>query len=730
MGNIGFVQNFRRNLNLKSSVKDAAAGLLAGLISLLGGFWLLRGFSTSTSQPWAVQGDLVAEYVNATGLSESGSTQIINGFGWPFQMDKSYFLTTDWISQGILRFLLFFAEPIQAVNLYLVLTFFLIATLTFLAWRTLGFSRLISIVTAIALALLPWHIQRSLVHPNLSLYIAAPLFIIFIVCYLKWQSEKKNSYFYWAVFILIIISISAEYWWIFSFIFLSVFLIYRFTYFKNQDSTNLIGSAILFILIPVSALVSLFYQRSISIYPALGETVVRNFEQVERYSGSFTSLFLPNPLTGIPFLGSLRNNYENRSFLTNLESSPWGSVVTIVSFIIIISIIFLLAFGKKETTISSKLNNDTISSFLIKVFSLLFLVGLGFYWTSGLGSFFGLIFTDWVRSWGRIYIFLVYFAMAASMLLLKQIFSKTFQNKNIKISALISILALIFLDQVINPYPSSASAANDKYQEARSFSEDLSQVIEAGCPILQIPVFPFPEAGYDLNDFQDHEHFWLALADRSRAYSYGANKSTQQYLWQKNLETEDIERLKLQAAAVGYCAIAVDLSAYESRVQEGNRWIKAIGAPIAVSETARWAAWEVGERFTRNQIQDLIALNWVGSFAAGEVQDAIQIDFYEDTFDLFALNPTKEPIKGVVSFEARSGTCTPSQAVTIKEASKDEIISQTDVNKDLKYIEFEINLEPREQKQYRFELASRICTIEWWSETKVAFRDQKFVLAN
>jgi hypothetical protein len=715
-------------LNMKS--KDFISMLGVGTLSLVAGIWVLGGFFNDISTPWADRGDLVAEYVGVVGISESGSSQIVSGFGWPFLMDNSSFLTTDWLSHAIYRLLLTFVEPIAAVNLYLLSTFFIIGTVTYVAWRILGFSIPTAFIVAISLAVIPWHIQRAFIHPSLSFYLAPPLLIALIVFYLKWQINNKNKYYIYSIFILLIISISHVYWWVFSLIFLLVFFIFRFTYYKNSSSQVYFGTIVLFLVIPVSVFVSYIYQKSISVYPLISAAVVRSFDQVERYSGSFISLFLPSPLSAIPFFSSIRNKYEKESLLTNLESSPWSSILAIVSLCVVIYIIFTLAFSNKDSLVRNKISEDNFENFLIKIFSLLVLVGLSFYWTTGLGNFSGLFLTDWVRSWGRIYIFIVYFAVAAAMLFFKNIFSQQLKEKNLKIGLYISLVTLIFIDQILTTYPSSANAAKDKYQEAQDFSKALSEKLEPGCPILQIPVFPYPEAGYNLYNFQDHEHFWLALSDRTRSYSYGANKATQQYLWQKNLEAEDTERLKLQAAAVGYCAIVVDLAAYESRVQEGNRWIEAIGAPLAVSSSARWAGWEVGEDFTNNQIRDLITLNWVGNFAAGNVQESIQIDFYDQEFSLYALNPTKEIANGVVSFEARSGTCTPSQTVRIVDVSNQLTIFETNLNKELTKISFEVLLEPREQKQYKFELASKSCTVEWWSQTKIAIREQKFSLAN
>lgn len=691
------------------------------------GSWVLGTFSRTFNEPWVLRGDVISLYVQLFGLQKNSSAQIIPGYGWPFLMDITSFLTTDWLSQGLYRSLLFYLEPFAAVHAYLILSFGLIALATYVAWRSFGFSMPVSAISALALSLAPWHLQRALVHPSYALYISVPLFLIFVSFYLRWQNHGKRTTYFGLLFILFLISISAEYYWVFTLLFLIIFIFYANIFKKIFNNKIIFQNFFLIIIIPLSGLISLMYQRQISIYPNLGNTVERNFAQVETYSGSFMSILLPSPLTAIPFLDRLRLNFESTSLYVNNENHPWSSIFIIFSILFVFALLAILAFSNKDSKLGTFFHKNTVENFQIKLFVLLFFVGLFFYWTTGFGSLFGFFISDWMRSWGRMYIFIAYFAVAAMMLALKHlgIFSKL--NRNIKVAALISTLALIFTDQAINQVPAQADAKSN-YVEAQSFSLALSDFIKPGCPILQIPVFPFPEAGYNLNDFADYDHFWLSLADNSRPYSYGANKAHQQFLWQKNLNQEDPQKLALQAAAIGYCAIVVDLSAFESRVDEGNRWIKALGAPLAVSESARWAAWPSAESYSSNQLRELIALNWFGEFAAGEVQEEIQIDFYDENFELYALNPTTENIVGEISFKAISGTCTPSQSVKIIDSTNGEVLLNSEVNKDPKLLTFEFELAPREQKRISFELSSKICTVEWWSDTKVAFREQEFRL--
>jgi hypothetical protein len=184
--------------------------------------------------------------------------------------------------------------------------------------------------------------------------------------------------------------------------------------------------------------------------------------------------------------------------------------------------------------------------------------------------------------------------------------------------------------------------------------------------------------------------------------------------------------LLLQAAAAGYCVVVVDLAAFESRVETGNQWIKAVGAPLAVSSAARYAAWEVENQYTKNQLRELTALSWSGSFAAGEVDESVQIDFYETKFSLFALNPTQEDLVGEISLQARSGNCSPAQNLKVLDSATSQVLVDQNLVKELSEVKFEFTLAPREQKEFEFELSSRYCTVEWWSDAKASFREQTF----
>jgi len=689
-------------------------------------FWVLGVRIGQISRPWSESGEILNYYIKAQSLSESGSTQQIARLGWPFLSDGAKDFSSNWLVEGIWRILLLFNDPILTVNLFLLATFSIIALITYFTWRVLGFSQQISAIAAFALSFLPWHLQKMFSDPDFVFYIAAPLLVLTFVSFVKWQIESKAKYLITAFASIFIISITYKDFWIFSLIFLIAFYIYSFTTAVKIDFKRIFGFFTLILLIPISIFISFIYQKSIQNYPMVSSVTNQDSTPLEISSGSFSSLIAPSPLSGIPFFSSIRRSFDNLVSFNGSSTLSWNSAIGALMIIIALWVIFSLAFGSKGSLVNKTFIASNLNTYLAKLFLLLFLVGLGFYWTTGLGTIFGFTFSSSITAWERIYIFMIYFAFASVMLFAKQAGPYLIRKKQIKTGALLLTLVVIFLDQILNPYPTNVAAAEAKYLEAKEFSSILNTKIPENCAILQIPVLPYPAKELPINDFQAYDHLWLALADLDSNFSYGAHLQTQQFSWQKNLNESDPTKLLLQAAAVGYCVVVVDLAAFESRVETGNQWIKAVGAPLAVSSAARYAAWEVENQYTKNQLRELTALSWSGSFAAGEVDESIQIDFYDTTFSLFALNPTQEDLVGEISLQARSGNCSPAQNLKVLDSANSQVLVDQNLVKELSEVKFEFTLAPREQKEFEFELSSKYCTVEWWSEAKASFREQTF----
>jgi hypothetical protein len=332
-----------------------------------------------------------------------------------------------------------------------------------------------------------------------------------------------------------------------------------------------------------------------------------------------------------------------------------------------------------------------------------------------------------MRSWGRLYIYILYFAVFITALFLRRINSWQKLSIEAKRTILVSLALIVLLDQFVKPQPINIEANQKQYEEISDFMQIVEKQLEPNCSILQLPVMKYPEAGL-IGDVVDYDPFWLYIANPNFNYSYGALKGTQQANWQIKIETKSISKIAAQAASVGYCAVIVDFRAYENTADTGNAWIKAAGKPIAVSKNTRLAAFKIDPNLSNNSSkQSLLTLTWLGKADTGLIQNSKQIDFYDKKFKLYVLNPTKEEIIGQIKFGIRGGKCDPFQKLTITDQNNN-VLFDKQFEKFTQQVEIDLSIKPREQQEFEFNLSSSSCSIEWYSDALISVRNERFIL--
>jgi hypothetical protein len=704
---------------LKKYLTSTISLIFINLISTLSAFWTLGLSPLTMNTPWVVSGDLIHSYVFAQNIKDTGSFAHFANLAWPFVSDLSTFPTFDLFQFMFLKIFTNFFNPIFSVNLYVIFTFPLITTINYFLFRKIEFKTLSSSLFAILLSLIPWHYQQAIWHVNYANYVAVPLTLL-IVYYLI-DSNKIRLQIKKMILLILLITTLAPYFWIFSEIILIISVIYLFV--TKKIFKAITYYVIIIAIIPIVKIIELFTLKSQSLYVGFSSPVERDFGMVEKYSGSFMALFMPSPHSLIPFFSHIRSNFDHSSNLGYGEGGPWNSIIGIIALIFTL-LLFI------QSAITEKVYQNKISErekTLFNIMLLLFFVTLLFYWTTGLGSIFVFFVSDWVRSWGRLFIFLIYFAFLVFVLFLKKLYMHNNRSKfHNSIFIFLAISVLIF-DQIAKPIPNRFLESKSLYAEMTNFSLDLNSKIHRDCSILQLPIMKYP-AGEKINKLTDYEHFLLYLANPDLKFSYGSVLGTQQDMWQEKIETKDLTKTLAQAAAVGYCLVVVDFRGYESTVETGNAWIKAAGKPIAVSKNARLAAFKVDSTKSNSAaIQSLVTLNWKGKAELGVVQGSKQIDFYDKSFNLYALNPTKYNVKGQINFGVRGSKCSPTQQLMIKN-SKNEIIFKKSISKNTQQVSIDLDLGPRQQSNYNFGLSSSKCTIEWFSDALISIRNERFVL--
>jgi hypothetical protein len=714
------------NLNLKLAAKHLSVLAGINLIVIAIAFHVLGFKIQDLGKPWIVSGDHIWVYTVVQNLQQSHSISTFNNLGWPFVGDMS-----NWGTISVFEYLYFilgslFFNSFTVVNFYAILGFILTTSTSFLMFHKLKFSLLSNSGLTLLLSLLPWHFQRARWHVTYANYVAVPLFIIFLIILVQ-EDKTKNKVIKLSLILLLIATFVPYYWAFVEILLIPIFFILWINK-KYELKTGLLSLWYLFI-IPFVQLVQIIILKKQSLYEVMSSPVERAYGFIEMYSGSFIALLMPNPYSLIPFLAEIRQNFDEVSNLGKTESGPWNSLIGI--FVILFCLVLFISLATssfKPAIWIGDSENDKSQTLLIQTLLLSFIVSLLFYWNTGLGSVLSFFITDWIRSWGRFYIFLIYFAFVIAALVIKN--SNIWKNFSLSTKQILISLVLVIalFDQGLKTLPNGLTNAVELQSEMQDFSNQMNKSLDTNCPVLQLPIMKFPESG-SIGAISDYDHFWLYLTDSQRKYSYGAVKGTQQANWQDRIETKTVKKIAGQAAAVGYCAVVVDFRGYESTVDTGNAWIRAAGKPIAVSKATRLAAFKIDPKLTNKYAQEsLVTLTWKGNADAGVVQSGKQIDFYDNKFYLYALNPNKEAVKGLISFGVRGGKCTPSQSIEVKDTSTGEIVSTLKVDQFVKNVKFDLKLDSLEQKKFELTVTSKECTVEWYSDAKISIRNERFSL--
>jgi hypothetical protein len=705
---------------LKKFLNEIGLYLFANLITLV---TVLYKFKVNFSQfniPWVINGDTVDLYARSQSIKQTGSLLFNNNLGWPYSLDFSPFRAISIFDYVSLSALNTNFDAITSINALVLINFMITTSATIFLLRKLKFNYAFSLILSLALSLSPWHFQRALWHVTVANYAAIPLLIIVII--LIQENTKRNLIK--ISLILVYIASSFAYYFVITEILLFVYALYAlFNFNKLKIKVSYLFYYLM--IIPVYQLVQFVWQNNNSLYTQMSNPTERVFEYVERYSGSFIALFMPNPYSTIPFLAQIRNSFDQQTQLGLGEGGPWNSVLGIVALVFTFGLILYLTLSNKEKQFFDEKWNTDAS--LIKVLILFFIVSLSLYWTTGLGSIFSFFITDFMRSWGRLFIYILYFAVFITSLFLRRINSWQKLSIEAKRTILVSLALIVLLDQFVKPQPINIEANQKQYEEISDFMQIVEKKLEPNCSILQLPVMKYPEAGL-IGDVVDYDPFWLYIANPNFNYSYGALKGTQQAKWQDKIETKSISKIAAQAASVGYCAVIVDFRAYANTAETGNAWIKAAGKPIAVSKNTRLAAFKIDPNLSNNSSkQSLLTLTWLGKADTGLIQNSKQIDFYDREFKLYVLNPTKEKIEGQIKFGIRGGKCDPSQNLTITDQDND-VLFDKQFEKFTQQVEIDLSIKPLEQQEFKFNLSSSSCSIEWFSDALISIRNERFIL--
>jgi hypothetical protein len=580
----------------------------------------------------------------------------ISNIGWPGGTFLELYPQNDELFVYIISiFYNLFNLSIPISIMVLVLIKFPLASISFyLLIRLLGVSRVISAGSSIAFAFIPYSLIRAEGHLMLAqiwvipLATALPLFF-----YLKFPKSLAHSSQKLFLFALLIFSglmtgFAGSYYFVYSLILaFSFFLVDTFKFFSSTNSANLdkhlltkrrqirldfksfiLNRGLIYFLYFFVSVFSFF----ISSYDNItAERSVTNIFLIRDarvpiesliYSGNFLSLFSDlyvfiDKIFQTNFIGLASQYYSWESF----GLGPYFTVFATMSIVI-----FLIKRIDPKTIFSDPGRK------------LLFPLAL-FIWFyyQGLGGFLVAEFiTPSLRAWGRISIYIAFLSLIAFSINLNYFSRNRFQlfkqSRTLLLAfSVLSVYILLWNLLYIKDYnfnrPSRETIVST-FESEKQYNDEIIQTLRAnltaGCPIVVLPVYRFPEYNPPLDRLADNDLLSISLADTKSEFKWNSGNvkwsEGEQYWAPLANDIPPFANASLEtqigyANQYGACAIALNQGMFESEKSEVSAdFLSNLNCPLIIdkrgaSASSSWLIWDIRDPVCSSNIVKLAALD-------------------------------------------------------------------------------------------------------------------------
>jgi phosphoglycerol transferase len=491
--------------------------------------------------------------------------------GMPFGAELHDFPQAEGLNFGLLKLLgLCGCNYAAAVNLYFLLSFPLTALTAYFVLRRFGCGRLTALVACLLFAFLPYHFWRRTRHLFLAAYFLVPLMVMLALWVYREPSllfiqkdgagRPRFTVFSWRVLagvaIGLLMASGGVYYAFFGCFFLAVAGLCRAAVVRCFQPLWSAGFFICVIIVGglINYAPNLIYTYQ---HGSNDQVANRNSFEAELYSLRLMQLILPVPGHRLQPLRELRERYDS-SPLGLLNHEGQGASLGLIGsagFLLLVARLFY----RRPLTVAPELEEGLV----VLNGSGLFLATLG-----GFGSLFALTVTPSIRAYGRISIYLGFFALFAVALLLDKLYrryGRRFWGRWTLRLTLLCLLALGLYDQAPTGL-FGAVALKEMAQTQYPIDVAFVQVIEARLPegamVFQLPYFPFPEATPMSGTLQTYDHLRAYLVSNSLRWSYGAMRGREADLWQENVSSMPLKEMVPTLYYAGFLGIYIARDGY------------------------------------------------------------------------------------------------------------------------------------------------------------------------
>jgi len=563
---------------IRERIPDLSLGLLTSLIGTIV-FYKILGISINEFYYPLGSGDYLNVISIAKNFIDGGNFTSNLKLGFPVGQFMGSYPTLDWLHLIEIWVLSqFISNPFGIFTTFIGYITFKTALISYFLGRFF-LNKIFSTIFTFVMVLNPGRIQRVIEHPFISdtssLFFGVAAIAFSILGFNSLGLNLKYR-FVLATLFLFIVSISGLYWALIVLMLTSITILHKLI-------NKTIKSSDLYLLMTyLSLLAWSFYFNTFFEFSKVGS---RSFErsvfESELYGGKLASLFLPSPKSGLEFLATLREQFDNL-VLTSYEGNSWLPLLGIFGNFAIVSLTLFFRNGKT-------IQNEKVNFLLTSWFTLVL-----FYISSGFGLLFSFFLFTEIRAWGRFSLAISIFATLFILVLLNEKWKTTKLKKWFKSILGLLLLGLIFVDLNTSRARIDLESSKILAADVNSFMISLESNLVPNCAMAQLPFIRFPEEPPKVK-MRDYDSLWPYLYSENIKFSYGSFKSDDEFHvnFFSNLESSNISQALLSRN--GYCGIIIDTFGYEATELEGviNKVDSQSFKFKITSESKRWIAYVI-----------------------------------------------------------------------------------------------------------------------------------------
>jgi phosphoglycerol transferase len=558
-----------------------------GAVALLVALWVVRIWEIDLRVPVLYEWDALLHLALIENLREGSWYFWANRLAAPFGQDvRDYPMGGENIHWLILKLLAMVTPNAAATaTVYLVLTYVLVAVLTYVVARMLRLGSGAAAVVAMLFAFLPFHQMRWTMHLLRSGYYPVPLAGLAILWVLDWRRELIGR------------RIDGGTGWRRMRV---AFVLATGVLLGSSDTQNALYAPLL--LAPLALLVAVSERdlRPLTLALAFGvmaggALALNNLPYFLARAArgpnpeAFTRKPIEQEIYGLrlarlvaPVEGHRLAPFAAAS--AAVANGPPGEAgqslgaIGTVGFVIGLAAVGAAAFGR-----------PLVQAAPVPLARLGMLMLTGVLWAT-VGGFSYLLSVAGLtqyRTWNRISLWIALFALLAVGSVLQRLFERVGRRS---ITAVIVgvVIAVGLLDQVPGTIRSfdPQRLAREWHADA-AFFQQAEHALPPGAMVFEFPVMLFPEPGRVRRSGIPFEHFKPYLHTTALRFSYGGMAGRPESTWSENLDALGPAAATALIALAGFDGAFVDRRAYPDKGAQLERAMASVGATLVVADAAQ-----------------------------------------------------------------------------------------------------------------------------------------------